>query len=348
MKELQLKPLRLSKPLWAALALLPGCWLAHAQYFQYTSHGDLLAGFRKPGAGNYELVVNIGNITNLLALSPGSTLALTAYSPAQLSDSFSSFGGLQWSVSATVVGAPGSTWDGFGRSTIWYTLPRQAADVPTSAPVRLSSHNQASISSLIDSIGNNAFLISLGMGATNTDNNSTLVREPAGGTRSLSTFVGDLLNPSVGDFYGEMDTPVENTTPSDFTTPVVSDLYESVPGGYADPESGTTSGAAYYVGSFTLNPDGTMSFTRASSSSPATPPAPSITSVVRSGDTSTIYFTTASGSFTYTLYYTSSAGLSAPVSQWAASPLSLAGDGSVDHLSDTTTNMDRFYRIAVH
>ena len=214
--------------------------------------------------------------------------------------------------------------------------------------MRLSSHNQASISSLIDSIGNNAFLISLGMGATNTDNNSTLVREPAGGTRSLSTFVGDLLNPSVGDFYGEMDTPVENTTPSDFTTPVVSDLYESVPGGYADPESGTTSGAAYYVGSFTLNPDGTMSFTRASSSSPATPPAPSITSVVRSGDTSTIYFTTASGSFTYTLYYTSSAGLSAPVSQWAASPLSLAGDGSVDHLSDTTTNMDRFYRIAVH
>ena len=146
MKELQLKPLRLSKPLWAALALLPGCWLAHAQYFQYTSHGDLLAGFRKPGAGNYELVVNIGNITNLLALSPGSTLALTAYSPAQLSDSFSSFGGLQWSVSATVVGAPGSTWDGFGRSTIWYTLPRQAAEVPTSAPARLSSHNQASIS----------------------------------------------------------------------------------------------------------------------------------------------------------------------------------------------------------
>jgi hypothetical protein len=347
MKQLQLTRPRLSSPLWAALALLPGPWLAHAQYFQYTSHGDLLAGFRKPAAGNYELVVNVGNATNFLALPPGSTLPITAYSPAQLSDSFNSLSGLQWSVSATVIGAPGSTWNGFARSTIWYTLPRPASDVPTSAPARLSSHNQASISSLIDSIGNNAFLISSEAGATNADNNSALVQEPAGGTRSLSTFIGDLLDPNVGDFYGEMPTSVENTTPSDFTAAVVSDLYQSVPSGYADPDGGTTSGAAYYVGSFTLNPDGTMSFTRASSTSPATPPAPSITSVIRSGDTSTIYFTTASGSFTYTLYYTNSAGVSAPLSQWAASPATLIGDGSTDHLSDTTTDTDRFYRIGV-
>ncbi len=346
MKELQLKPLKLSLPLWAALALLPGSWLAQAQYFQYASHGDLLAGFRKPGAGSYELVVNVGNVTNLLALSSGSVLPITAYSPAQLSDSFSSFSNLQWSVSATVVGAPGSDWDGFAPSTIWYTLPREAAGVATSAPLRLSSHNQASISSLIDSIGNNAFLISLGLGTTNTDNNSTLVQEPSGGTRSLSTFMGDLLNPSVGDFYGEMPTSVENTTPSDFSSAVVSDLYQSVPAGYADPNSGTASGAAYYVGSFALNPDGTMSFTRASSA--LTPPAPSITSVVRSGDTSTIYFTTASGSFTYTLYYTNSAGLSAPLSNWAASPTTLTGDGSIGHLSDITTDTDRLYRIGVH
>ena len=42
-----------------AVLLLPE--IASAQYFTYAP-GDLVAGFRKPSVGSYELVVNVGNI----------------------------------------------------------------------------------------------------------------------------------------------------------------------------------------------------------------------------------------------------------------------------------------------
>src|SRR5262245_612808 len=86
--------------------------LAKAQYFT-ANRGDLLAGFRKTGssAGNYELVVNLGNVTNFEAVAAGATISVSNFSPSQLSAAFSSYNNLQWSVSAAF--GTSSSWAGF-------------------------------------------------------------------------------------------------------------------------------------------------------------------------------------------------------------------------------------------
>jgi PKD repeat protein len=62
---------------------------------------------------------------------------------------------------------------------------------------------------------------------------------------------------------------VENITPNSFTSAQRSDFYQICPNGYADPFTGQTSGLAYFVGYFLLNPGGTMTFTRAAATAAA-------------------------------------------------------------------------------
>jgi hypothetical protein len=324
--------------------LAPG--LARAQYFTFTGTGDLLAGFRQPGVGNYELVVNLGNITNFLAQSDGSTVSITNLSPTQLSAAFSSYDNLQWSAFATFTGAPNSTWSGFPLDTIWFTVPRLDVSTQSAPPLRHSAASQDLVRSAINSIGKGARTISQQLGATDDNNNEWLVREPVPSDYSLSRFIGNPQNSLVGDFGGYLSSTAENQTPAPFNSAARSDLYQAVPNGYADPKSGTASGDAYYVGFVTLNPDGTLTFTRATAGTPP-PPAPRIVSITRSGTTSTISFTTASGGFTYTLHYTDAAGLATPVANWPSSPTTVAGDGSTKSLSDTSTDSARFYTLTV-
>jgi hypothetical protein len=323
--------------------------LASAQFFT-AGNGDLVAGFRKTGAyqGSYELVVKIGSVTNLLALPAGSSIPINSFSPSQLSGAFSDYNNLQWSVSGMVSGGPGFYWSGFYQSTIWYTLPRNNINSQTAPLARQSVTTQGTTEQKIIGFLNGANLLSSGMGSTNSNNTAVLVRETiaSANNNDYAFFVQDPQNPALGDFKGTMPTTVENTTPASFTSAVVSDLYQSVPQLSNDPNTGTNNGAAYYVGYFTLNPNGTMTFTRASTVV-AQPPAPKIVSVSRSGTTSTIFFTTTNGTFTYSLYYTNSTGLAAPVTNWPASPTTLTGNGLTNSLTDTTTDTNRFYRIGV-
>ncbi len=329
------------------LAFLLVSATAHAQYF-VAGKGDLLAGFRKPGVGAYELVVNVGNVTNLLAQTPGAVIPISRFSPAQLSDAFSDYNNLQWSVSATFTGPPNYIWNGFQLNTIWFTLPRFTPGTQSSSPTRRSGTSQAQVLSEISSIANGANALSSRIGTTNADNNLYLVREPVGDANSLSTFIANPTDASIGDFAGNMPTTVENTTPASFTSAVVSDLYQSVPTGYTDPNSSTTSGAAYYIGYFTLNPDGTMTFTRASSAvSNPPPPAPQILSIIRSNNVSMVFFTTTNGA-TYTLHFTNSTGLTAPIANWPSSSTTLVGNGGTNSLSDSTSDTNRFYRVSAH
>src|SRR5258708_7999227 len=97
---------RLTRFSLALLVVISFSELGRAQFF-VSNKGDLLAGFRKTGTfqGNYELVVNIGNITNYEALSPGTSLAVSNFAPSQLSPAFSTYNSLQWSVSAAFAGS---------------------------------------------------------------------------------------------------------------------------------------------------------------------------------------------------------------------------------------------------
>lgn len=334
----------------AAITALASPHLAHAQFFNYAAKGDLMAGFRKPGVGTYELMVNLGNVTNFLALPPGTTISVTNFSPAQLTDAFPSYGNLQWSVFATFTGPPNSTWAGYQLNTVWFTSPRSDVNTQTTPPTRRSGSSQSFVLSEIDSIGKGAHTTSVNLGATNADNNAVLVRELASDPHSLNlgVFIANPQDSSVGDFGGNLPSTAENVTPSTFNSAVRSDLYQSVPTTFNDPNSGTSSGASYYVGYFTFNPAGTMTFTRGSSVVQAPPPPPQIVGLTRVGNTSTIFFTTTNGTYTYSLCYTNSTGLMTSVSNWSLSDTTVIGNGATNQLSDTTTDAYRFYRVSAH
>jgi hypothetical protein len=293
------------------------------------------------------LVVNLGNVTNFIAFAPGKTIDISAFSPTQLSDAFpDGFQNLQWSVSA---GFPGLvSWAGYPKSSIWYSLPAPDASTQSQTPQRYGLNAQLTVQKRIQGIGTGAYLISTGLGATNADNNVRLVREPydPNSIQDLTYFMGDASDPTLGDFGGlSITVSVENVVPSVFASPARLDLYQSVPMGAVDPITGSTGPLAYLVGSFILNTDGTMTFTRGSSvTPPPPPPPPTLVAVTRSGNASTIYFTTTNGA-TYTLYYANAAGLGGPVSSWAASSATVVGNGGTNSLSDTTTDAIRFYRV---
>lgn len=96
------------------------------------------------------------------------------------------------------------------------------------------------------------------------------------------------------------------------------------------------------TGTFTLSGSGTLTFNTVAT----TPPAPKIVTITRTNTTSYISFTTTNGSFTYKLYFTNSAGLSTPTTNWPVGT-SIVGNGLTNTLQNTTTDANRFYRIGV-
>ena len=97
------------------LGLLASTQFVDAQFFTTTGFGDTIAGFRKTGAnkGTFQLVVNLGNVTNFLAVPAGSTIPISAYSTTQLGNAFPNFNNLQWSVFSAAQAT--SPWtNGFG------------------------------------------------------------------------------------------------------------------------------------------------------------------------------------------------------------------------------------------
>jgi hypothetical protein len=253
-------------------------------------------------------------------------------------------------VFATFTGPPNSTYAGYQLDTIWFTAPRTDVNTQTTPPTRKSASAQSLVQSLIDSTGKGAHTTSVNLGSTNADNTAVLVRELSSDTHTLnlSVFISDPQDVTIGDFGGNLPATVENTTPSTFNAAVRSDLYQVVPNGYTDPNSGATSGAAYYVGYFTLNPAGSMTFTRGSSAAVLSPPPPQIVAITRAGNASTIYFTTTNGSYTYGLNYTASSGLPTAAATWTVSPNTVTGNGLTNSLIDTTTDANRFYRVTAH
>ena len=96
------------------------------------------------------------------------------------------------------------------------------------------------------------------------------------------------------------------------------------------------------VGHFSLAANGVVTFHTGS----VVPPAPQL-SITRNGNTATISFATVNGA-TYTLYYTNSPGLNAPIATWPSSPTTVMGNGQTNSIQDTTTDLNRVYRVGAH
>ena len=272
---------------WVLLAALVLPQIVNAQTFNY-QFGDVLAGFRKTGqnAGLYELVVDLGNVTNFLKLPAGTTINITNYTATEITNAFADVGGyqnLQWSVFSAFPNS--SAWvtplGTFPADTLRFTLPSTSVSTQTQAPALGHKGLQQNVDTEITGAGGGAASIAaLLTGAPNTNNNPHLIREPVtyySSGYTLSFFIGDSQSVAEGDFgAGGSPLPfvVENTTPNPFTAAQRSDFYESVPSGAKDPITGVTNANAYYVGYFILNPNGTETFTRAAAAT-----APAITSV---------------------------------------------------------------------
>lgn len=354
---------------FAVLSLLFAQIAGAQTYFTTTGFGDLLAGFRKTGTNieANQLVVNLGNITNLLALSAGTTINMSNYSIVQMTNMCpDNLANLQWSVFAgfqRLNGIREPYWNTpvgmIPPATTWLTVARPAFNTQSTPPTRLSYNAMAG------GIRNNAVIgmdtgttqVSTDLVTTNQFNNTLLVTEPVAYDSQQNTysyFVSDASPPDTNsNFRGYCTFNIENFTPSPFNSPQRSDLYEMAPFNYLDPFSGTTNGPAYYVGYFTLNnADGTMTFTRASAVTPPQPQPPVLsisTSLSSSGGpnpqvNSVISFNTTNAA-TYTLYYTNTSGLRTPVTNWPTIGTTITGDGSVHSFTNSSTDPSRFYSV---
>ncbi len=325
MKKSSLKRLGLNLALLAVVAL-PG--VATAQQFVYNATGDVLACFRKMNPtggdqGNYELVLNLGSATNLLKVSSGSQITLTNVTYSALTNAFMDTAGsepvlaeIQWSATASVPLQPGSgrgnnvPWvtplGAFPANTLWFTLPATAINVQTAPPSRFGFAVAGNYQVGMAEIGSGAISISGFLGASNANNNAYLVREPdiAYNTYDLTAFIGDAANNSLGDFgsSGTSAMPsgvVENKTPNPFTSAQRDDFYMLCPTGTTNPITGSTNDS-YFVGYFILNPNGTMTFTRAATNSVTPPAVVSVIGTITNGfaPLKVVFTNTATGTIT--------------------------------------------------
>jgi len=295
--------------------------VASAQQFVFNATGDVLAGFRKmTGAGgdqgNYELVVNLGNVTNLLNVPAGSTITLSNVNYSALTNTFFDTVGsepvlaeIQWSAFAAVPGsgrtpAPWVTPLGpIPAYTLWFTLPSTAVNVQSTPPSRIATTTAAPFQGEMSSVGSDAVQVS-GFLSASADNTPFLVVEPISYPGyDLTATIGSALNASVGNFGSGNQPPlpagtVENITPNPFTSSQREDFYMLCPTGTTNPITGSTTDT-YFVGYFLLNPDGSETFTAASANTaPMVSSAMSITGTNGFSPLTVVFTNTTSGSIT--------------------------------------------------
>jgi hypothetical protein len=335
--------------------ILAGAFFSAAAMLSMSSHAagtltytnsnlDAMLCFRQLGAANpLDLEVNIGSITNYASLAVGTTVSINQYTVSQLTNAIgvSTFDNVEFSVTAAASeGEPVNF--AFPLDTVWVTRARSNPANQSSSFARASDAALSATGTKIDTLGNQAAEYSAPRLTDPLVNTSTAVAIPPANSQSCESSIGPGNNSKLG---GTFAVAIENRAPSPFTSAIVSDLYVDVPAGDLDPANGNaTSGNASFLGFFTFNPNGTMTFTRAAVTAPL-PPKPTLT-VSRNGNVNTISFQTTSTA-TYTLFFTNSAGLSAHITNWPSKP-SFKGDGAMDQVTDTTTDTNRFYVVSAH
>jgi len=300
-----------------------------ADSFVYTPM-DVLLCFRQAG-GASELEVNLGQATNYMGLAPGTQVTVSALDTNRLAQVFADLNGVSWSVSATQHN-PDETR--FPYNTIWVTRARPNLTTQSTPWVRLTGGGFASPSSKIETMAQNAVAYSTSSpGAVSWTN---MVILPAGDRHSYGNWITGLGN------FGSFPGSVEAVTPADFTTTgqaVGADFYLLLPGSAAD---GTLNAPATFLGYFTFQPSGTMTFTAAGGVTP--PPQPQITAIARTNGVTQVSFATVTNA-TYSLLGVGAVDLGTIVTNWPVVGIPVAGTGLAITLQDTNTDVARFYAV---
>jgi len=331
------------------LAILTSAGTARAQ-FSYNAgvgqYGDLLVCFR-PASGTYDLVVDAGPVTAFINLPIGQKITVnpTYYNGAQLA--YVGTNNIFFSALACQR-LPGA----HATNNLWVTRARSSLNTQSTPWPCRNAATAGTAASQIDSIGSDAANITLGgdpFGSSPASGSSYVVEPEGGSTGSgsyfdsynyLMTTAGNLGGTFWGDSGG---ISLEQGTPANFTTagqPVRADFYQLLStNAIANP---TNNQAGTYLGYFELATNGVLTYT--AGPSPSTVIAPRIVSIVRTGTTNTIAFTTGS-SGTYTLRGTNSLASGTGVTNWPPIGSSLAGNGLTNSLKEVTTDSPRFYTI---
>src|SRR6266567_6888195 len=133
---------------------IPQLIKAQTTFTYADTNGYVLAGFRNGGA--QEFVANLGKIEAFQALGPGVTTNLGSYTPAQLSEAFSDYNNLNWSVFSTFNNSTFSPLGSMPFGTAWWTVPRTDLNTQTTPPARFSIATMSGIRNQILSFGNDA------------------------------------------------------------------------------------------------------------------------------------------------------------------------------------------------
>jgi hypothetical protein len=302
---------------------------------------DLILTFRKTGfdgsgdIGQYVFEVDLGQASIYYGAAAGSAIPITAYSATdQLATLFDSLNDLSWSVGGCVPNAGDSGDPSIPNSTLWVTEPRQVPNVPASpAWHRSGSFTQGQADSKINSILDNAATWAASTPPDPLTNAPSFAAIPAGDVYNANGSLG-----GAGNYLGTFQGDVEATTLPTFTTDgtnSISDFYELEPG----------SGPGTYLGYFELSTNGAMTFYAGPFA--MSYPAPTLSvSTDGAGDVFVSFPSTANG--TYTLFYTNTAGLTSPVSAWAAVSTNIIGDGTVKSFQQTISGKGTFYAVGVH
>jgi hypothetical protein len=317
------------------LSVAGSCALEQAAQAQFSdANRDLILTFRKTGfdggsVGSVVFEVDIGQASTYYSTAPGTSFPITQYSAStQLGTFFDSVNDMSWSVCGCVPNAGDNGDPSIPTRTLWVTAPRLNPSIQTTPWTRGSIYSQGTTDSRIVAILNNANEWGSLNPADSSTNSPADAAIPAGNGDNASGSLTALGN--FGTFQGD----IENTTPSTFnstSTNSVSDLYELEPG----------SGAATYLGYFVFTPSGSMTFNGPST----TPIGPMLTASTNVSGNFSITFPTVLSN-TYTLYYTNSVGLTAPVSTWPIAT-NITGTGAPAVFVQPFTATNAFYVVGV-
>jgi len=290
--------------------------------------GDVLVCFRK--AGTVDMVVDAGPVSTFTGATHNQQIPITQYTGAQLAPDLGT-NSLNWSAFA---------W--LSDNTLFVTRARPSTDL-TDPTIPWPAASPGSQSSTIQQ------MVKIPPGAYDEFNNGP------GGTpiyaESIATAVVEeditygnanythgvsystaLLGQYGGAFNSTFAGNPENTTASKFISSgkvARSDFFQMTPtSGY---------GLGTWLGYFELSTNGAMTYVAYPSTTPV------ISSISRSGNTTTINYTT--GLYgTYTLLENNN--LTAPASTWSMVATLSSGDTATHTVTDTTTNSARFYIIS--
>jgi hypothetical protein len=274
-----------------------------AQAWTY-SDGDVLLIFRN---GSQDIEFDIGSVSNFLGKTNRYTAAVTGWDPSLVT---STFGTLNSNLKVVLLATAGGTnWlTGAEPDTTAYNISSQAAET---------------LHGVISAVGERPlYPLNIPTAESNAYSIDTSGQYAASSYDSIVS--GGHFN-GISKLGGNAPFTVEQGIPGflDFWTIQSTAVYPGSP-----PDK--------LVGTFTFDASGDLTFV-------AGPRASNITAVSRSGNVSTVQFTTTIGNI-YSLAYTSQFGGGA--TSWQVDPYSLVGNGKVNTLSDTNSSDTELYRIA--